>query len=433
MILAPATGSETSLELRHLQERSLLEAFDGRAVILVPLLVATTVIGITSFARPAEVPHPDTFEVETASVASRHLALALENARSIERERLVETRFGTLTEATHELLSMRDLESTYQQVAKSLAEELADYVIIYRVDGDRLRAVTAAHKRPDDITLIAKLRDTRPLSLEAEAAMLKRLRTIPPGTALWAASGGPVAEILQARDEVWVPIGTGDVLTGAIAAYATQRTFAQGDVEVFEEVGRRSSLAMDQAQSFARERYLTKVLQDAVLPAQLPTVNGAALSSVYSPAATDVKVGGDWYDAFRLEEHRVLLTIGDVTGHGVQASIIMNKLRHTLNAVAMYEHDPARILDAAEAVMLQRFPNGLATAFVGIYDSRDQSIVYRKRGASAAGSFVRRMGRSGNWTAAEGCRSGCALRTSGADPRRLVWTRRHCSRCIRMD
>ena len=391
VILAPATESENSLELRHLQERRLLEAFDGRAVILVPLLVATTVIGIASFAMPADIPQPDALEVEVATVASRHLALALENARSIERERVLETRFVTLTQATHELLSMQDIESRYQRVANSLAGGLADHVIIYRVDGNHLRVVAAAHEHAPDSALLARLRDTRPLTLEAEAAILNKLRTNPPGSALWAASApsvepgmfassGVVAEILQARDEVWVPIGTGDVLTAAIAAYATQRTFDRGDVEVFEEVGRRSSLAMDQAQSFARERHLTKLLQEAALPAQLLTVKGAALSSVYSPAAIDAKVGGDWYDAFRLDEHRVLLTIGDVTGHGVQASTIMSKLRHTLNAVAMYEHDPARILDAAEAVMLQRFPNGLATAFVGIYDSRDQSLVYANAG-----------------------------------------------------
>ena len=391
-VLAPAaTESENSLEQRHLQERRLLETFDGRAVILVPLLVATTIIGMASFAMPADVSQPDAFEIEVATVASRHLALALENARSIERERLLEARFVTLAQATHELLSIRDLESTYQRVANSLARGLADYVIIYGVDGDHLQVIAAAQKDGADPALLAKLRDTRPLSLEAEADILKRLRTNPPGSALWAASApsvepgthassGAVAEILQTRDEVWVPIGTGDVLIGAIAAYATQRTFVQGDVEVFEEVGRRSSLAMDQAQSFARERYLTKLLQEAVLPAQLPTLKGAALSSVYSPAAIDAKVGGDWYDAFRLDEHRVLLTIGDVTGHGVEASIIMNKLRHTLNAVAMYEDDPARILDAAEAVMLQRFPNGLATAFAGIYDSREQSIVYANAG-----------------------------------------------------
>ena len=391
VVLAQAAESENVLELRHLHERRLLEAFDGRAVILVPVLIARTVIGIASFAMPADIPQPDPLEVEIATVASRHLALALENARSIERERLLEARFLTLTQATRELLSIRDLESTYQRVANSLAGGLADYVMIYRVDGVHLRVIAAAHRHAADSALLAKLRDTRPLSLEAEAGILKRLRTNPPGSALWAASApnvepgtyavsGAVAEMLQARDEVWVPIGTGDVLSGAIAAYATRRTFGQGDVDVFEEVGRRSSLAMDQAQSFARERHLTKLLQEAVLPAQLPTMKGATLSSVYSPAAIDAKVGGDWYDAFRLDEHRLLLTIGDVTGHGVQASVIMNKLRHTLNAVAMYEHDPAKILDAAEAVMLQRFPDGLATAFVGVYDSRDQSIEYANAG-----------------------------------------------------
>lgn len=391
VVLAPAAAeSESALEQRHLQERRLLEAFDGRAVIFVPLLIATTIIGVASFAVPTCVSQPDALEVAAATVASRHLALALENARSIEREGLLEARFVTLTQATHELLSIGDLESTYERVANFLAEGLAEYVVFYRVNEDRLQVIAVAHRHGVDSSPMAKLRDTWPLSLEAEADILKRLRTNPVRTALWAASApmakpethwsSAIAQMLGARDEVWVPIGTGGVLSGAIAAYTIERPFGRGDVDVFEEVGQRASLAMDQAQNSARERRLTQLLQEAVLPAQLPVIKGAALSSVYSPAAIDAKVGGDWYDAFRLDEHRVLLTIGDVTGHGVEASVIMNKLRHTLNVVAMYEDDPAMILDAAETVLIQRFPNGLATAFVGIYDERDHSIVYANAG-----------------------------------------------------
>ena len=69
-----------------------------------------------------------------------------------------------------------------------------------------------------------------------------------------------------------------------------------------------------------------------------------------------MQVGGDWYDAFDLDDHRVLLTVGDVTGHGLEASIVMGKLRHAINVVAMYEPDPVRILDAAERVLLRRYP-----------------------------------------------------------------------------
>ena len=112
---------------------------------------------------------------------------------------------------------------------------------------------------------------------------------------------------------------------------------------MLEEIGRRTSLALEHAESFERERRLTRILQQATLPSDLAVVENASLSAIYAPAAREERVGGDWYDAFDIGDGRILLTIGDVTGHGLQASIIMAKVRHALNVVAMYERDPSRV------------------------------------------------------------------------------------------
>jgi anti-sigma regulatory factor (Ser/Thr protein kinase) len=121
-------------------------------------------------------------------------------------------------------------------------------------------------------------------------------------------------------------------------------------------------------------------LQQATLPTRLASVKGAALSAIYRPAASEVQVGGDWYDAFDLDAHRVLLTVGDVTGHGLEASIVMGKLRHAINVVAMYERDPVAILDAAERILLRRYPGSVATAFVGIFDSLNRTLACANAG-----------------------------------------------------
>ncbi|MBV8601985.1 MAG: SpoIIE family protein phosphatase [Candidatus Eremiobacteraeota bacterium] len=132
--------------------------------------------------------------------------------------------------------------------------------------------------------------------------------------------------------------------------------------------------------SLERERRLAQSLQRATLPSNLAPVEGAIVSVAYLTAAEEEKVGGDWYDAFALEDGRVLLTVGDVTGHGLHASIVMAKLRHALNVVAMYENDPARMLDVAERVVLQRYPNAIATAFVAVVDPKRKSISFANAG-----------------------------------------------------
>jgi anti-sigma regulatory factor (Ser/Thr protein kinase) len=104
------------------------------------------------------------------------------------------------------------------------------------------------------------------------------------------------------------------------------------------------------------------------------------LSAVYIPAAAEERVGGDWYDAFDIDDHHILVTIGDVTGHGLGASIVMGKLRHSLNVVGMYESDPVRIIDVAEQIVLRRYPEAVATAFVAIIDTQAQTITYANAG-----------------------------------------------------
>jgi GAF domain-containing protein/anti-sigma regulatory factor (Ser/Thr protein kinase) len=383
-------GAQAPPAGQHRQGRYLLDAFEGGVLLLVPLLVATSVIGVVSFAPPRKHEAFDEAAVETATVAVRYLALALENARSIARERRVTERFGHLEKAKNALFATLEPEQMLQRVAESLVGPLAEGILVYSVDRERLQVIAAAHRTPETAALVAGLIGTQPLKPEAERLLLEHLRSHESVVtnilshddlqALFRPSSLPLVEALQPRAEIVVPFFANDVLAGAIVAYASRDDFGPSDVEVFEEIGRVSTLALDHARSFARERRLTKVLQEATLPAQLPTIKGAIVSAIYSPAATELKVGGDWYDAFSLDEDRVLLTIGDVTGHGLQASAIMSKLRHTLNAVALYETNPSAIIDAAEDVLLRRFPNGIATAFVGIYDSRDRSLVYSNAG-----------------------------------------------------
>jgi GAF domain-containing protein len=349
LLLRPEIGAQAPLAAQQRQGQYLLDAFEGRALLLVPLLVTTSVIGVVSFAPPPERESYDDAAVETAAVAVRHLALALENARSIARERRVTERFGDLEKAKNELFTTLEPEQMLQRVAESLVGPLADGIIVYTVDRERLQVIAAAHRRTETAALVAGLIGTQPLKPEGERLLLEHLRTHESVVtnvlshddlqALFRSSSLPLIEALQPRAEIVVPFFANDVLAGAIVAYASRDDFGPSDIEVFQEIGRVSTLALDHARSFARERRLTKVLQEATLPAGLPTIKGAIVSAIYSPAATELKVGGDWYDAFSLDEDRVLLTIGDVTGHGLQASAIMSKLRHTLNAVALYERN----------------------------------------------------------------------------------------------
>lgn len=71
-----------------------------------------------------------------------------------------------------------------------------------------------------------------------------------------------------------------------------------------------------------RTRRVAELMQDVFLPQSLPNHDRLLFDATYWPAERDAVVGGDWYDAFELPDGRMLLSIGDVAGHGLDAAVI---------------------------------------------------------------------------------------------------------------
>ena len=217
---------------------------------------------------------------------------------------------------------------------------------------------------------------------------------------------GPLAEMARPLSWMMVPLFSGDAIYGTIVCCSNARHYDAGDLELLEEIGRRASLALEHAESFARERRLIQTLQKATLPTQLARVEGAALSAIYRPAASEVQVGGDWYDAYDLDEDRVLLTVGDVTGHGLEASIVMGSCAMQSTSSRSTSAIPCAILDAAERILLRRYPASVATAFVAILDLRAARSAMPMPGIPIR-CFAAGTARSKSWKPTA-CRSGCA-------------------------
>jgi serine phosphatase RsbU (regulator of sigma subunit) len=107
----------------------------------------------------------------------------------------------------------------------------------------------------------------------------------------------------------------------------------------------------------ARDTALT--LQRALLT-DPPRVPGAELAAHYQPASTDAEIGGDWYDAVLLPHGPLILAIGDVIGHDLDAATAMSQLRSMLRVIV---YDPAAARSPAESLTrLDRVAEGLGIA-----------------------------------------------------------------------
>ncbi len=99
-------------------------------------------------------------------------------------------------------------------------------------------------------------------------------------------------------------------------------------------------------------------VQRVMVPEELPHIPGYAVESVYRPAA---EVGGDFFQVIRLKSGHTLLAIGDVSGKGLRAAMIVSMIVGTLRSVSGFTEEPAEILSELNRRLCGRMGTGFAT------------------------------------------------------------------------
>src|SRR5262245_20662979 len=158
-----------------------------------------------------------------------------------------------------------------------------------------------------------------------------------------------------------VPMIVGGRLIGVLHVGAkTARRFTDDDVDLLQRVADRVSLAT-QTRVAGIDRAATVALQRSALPATPPAMSSLDVATRYVPGAK-VGVGGDWYDVFVLPSRHVGVVIGDVSGHGLRAALVMGRIRSALRAYALETDDPADVLTRLDRKIQLFEPGAMTTA-----------------------------------------------------------------------
>jgi serine phosphatase RsbU (regulator of sigma subunit) len=144
------------------------------------------------------------------------------------------------------------------------------------------------------------------------------------------------------RSLPWIIVLVG-VLVALAAALMTER-LARGRQRAERLAGILDRVAAENRQMYTEQRSISQTLQHALLPDKLPSLSGLAVDARYVPAASGVDIGGDWYDIVAIEDRKVLLIIGDVSGHGLRAATTMALMRHAALAYVAEDSSPAAVL-----------------------------------------------------------------------------------------
>jgi serine phosphatase RsbU (regulator of sigma subunit)/predicted ester cyclase len=127
-----------------------------------------------------------------------------------------------------------------------------------------------------------------------------------------------------------------------------------------------------------QELQVARRIQQASLPEEVPTLEGWQISPYYQPAR---EVGGDFYDFFELKDGHLGIVVGDATGKGVPAALVMASARSMLRAVAQASYSPGDALRRVNDPLATDIPiNMFVTCFYAILEPQSGRLSYANAG-----------------------------------------------------
>src|SRR5215213_142187 len=139
-------------------------------------------------------------------------------------------------------------------------------------------------------------------------------------------------------------------------------------------------LEQEERERIEQELSVARRIQQASLPEEVPKLEGWQITPHYQPAR---EVGGDFYDFHLLSEGRLGLVVGDATGKGVPAALVMSTTCGMLQlaAGALDSSSPGEVLERVNEALLARIPSNMfVTCFYAILDPKDGSLRYANAG-----------------------------------------------------
>ena len=298
---------------------------------------------------------------EEVTERGRQREQALEEAR--EQSSLLQAQYSISRSFAHTL----SLQETLEELAKAMVTLLGVDACVIRTPDERglelaSRAVYLNDERVDPAArallgrtqplprrdVLAQLEDGRALALDAE-----RAESLGGGIALLAPF------LRKGSSAALIPIvGQGELLaTMTVVSLHPGRPVAGGITDTALSVAGQAALAIVNARLYGHQKAFADTMQRALLPDDVPVVPGFAVGAVYESAAR-VEVGGDVYDYVTLADGRLAVVLGDVTGHGVDATADMAMAKYVFRSLAREHADPGAFLEAANDVVASEIAVG---------------------------------------------------------------------------
>ncbi|MFJ9963228.1 PP2C family protein-serine/threonine phosphatase [Streptomyces avermitilis] len=299
-------------------------------------------------------------ELDAAGEAQRELFAAEREARQ-EAEK-ARRRLTFLADASAALTSSLNHEEILRRLPELLTPAYAESVDVWLfADEDKRR------RSPRPAAAVTAARTGRPQYAAEHPGGLPGVDDVPPSA------------LRPDRPLLCIPLPIRRAPLGVMTLTPPGDRWDSDDAVMLLELARRAGIAIDNAQRFEHSRDIAETLQRALLT-DLPTTPGLHLAARYLPATHGLNIGGDWYDAFRQPDGSLITVIGDVTGHGLHAAVMMSQLRTALRAYAVDGGSPGQLLTRLHLFLHHLQPDLYATAVIARFRPDEPTVTWAAAG-----------------------------------------------------
>lgn len=380
----PAVSNDITADprFRHRIDRRI--GFDTRNVLAVPLFRGATVLGVLELLNRRGESGFTADDVRVLESLADGIAVALDNAllfRSLRREKAENEALYRIGLLLNERLELEEiLQTVLDHAAEVVSFEASAFYLLHQDSGELEWFAQRGYPEGTDEEVRLKLgrgavgwvaRTGQPLLIPDVACDPRYL-----------------SARTQTRSEVVVPvisesrvIGVLNLESDRLGAYRT------GDLRVLESFANQAAISIQRAwflrelrdkQRLQDEMRFAREIQKLFLPDDPQDLPGYDLAGLNLPSQA---VSGDFYDYIRIAEGQYGLMIGDVSGKGAPAALIMASLRASLRAEIRNRYAITEIMQKVNDLLWESTePEQFATAVYGVLDERERIFTYANAG-----------------------------------------------------
>ena len=342
------------------------------AALAVPLLVRDEVIGLLAV-YPQRGRRPTENEASLLAALAGQLAVAVQNAQLHEQteelstqresalasEREASKRLRALYEISRSFAQSLSLETTLEALAATAVDVLdVDAAVLQMPDARREQLLPRAmHVKDGQLAGAARTILFRPQPFGAASTQRLYRDAAPYRIGRDYELLGPFLE--KGWTGAVVPVGTPAEVIASLSIFSFRpgSPITAETMDAALAIAGQAALAIDNARLYQQQKEFADTMQRSLLPRAQPDVAGLEVGEVYQSSA-HLDVGGDVYDFLTLDDGRLAVVLGDVTGHGVEATADMAMAKFVFRSLAREHPEPGDFLASANDVVVDEIASG---------------------------------------------------------------------------